>query len=60
MKMNNTLLSIKFMCVHAKSLPSCLTLYDPMDHSPLGSLVPGILQVRTLEWVARASSRGSS
>ena len=30
-----------------------------MDHSPQGSSVPGILQVRVLEWVARASSRGS-
>ena len=51
MKLNSTFLPIKFMCVHAKSLPLCLTLYDPMDHSPLGSSVPGILQVRILEWV---------
>ena len=36
----------------AKSLQSCLTLYDPIDGSPLGSPVPGILQERTLEWVA--------
>ena len=36
----------------AKSLQSCLTLYDPMDGSPPGSPVPGILQARTLEWVA--------
>ena len=36
----------------AKSLQSCLTLYDPIDGSPPGSLVPGILQARTLEWVA--------
>ena len=36
----------------AKSLQSCLTLYDPIDGSPLGSSVPGILQARTLEWVA--------
>ena len=36
----------------AKSLQSCLTLCDPMDCSPLGSPVPGILQARTLEWVA--------
>ena len=40
----------------AKSLQSCLTLYDPIDGSPPGSLVPGILQVRTLEWVAIAFS----
>ena len=36
----------------AKSLQLCLTLCDPMDGSPPGSPVPGILQVRTLEWVA--------
>ena len=36
----------------AKSLKSCPTLCDPIDGSPLGSLVPGILQARTLEWVA--------
>ena len=36
----------------AKSLQSCLTLWDPIDSSPPGSPVPGILQARTLEWVA--------
>ena len=37
----------------AKSLQSCLTLCDPIDSgSPLGCPVPGILQARTLEWVA--------
>ena len=36
----------------AKSLQSCLTLCDPIDGSPLGSAFPGILQARTLEWVA--------
>ena len=36
----------------AKSLQSCLTLSDPIDSSPPGSPVPGILQARTLEWVA--------
>ena len=36
----------------AKSLQSCLTLCDPIDGSPPGSAVPGILQARTLEWVA--------
>ena len=35
-----------------KSLQSCPTLCDPIDGSPPGSLVPGILQARTLEWVA--------
>ena len=36
----------------AKSLQSCLTLCDPIDASPPGSPIPGILQARTLEWVA--------
>ena len=36
----------------AKSLQSCLTLCDPIDVSPPGSPAPGILQARTLEWVA--------
>ena len=36
----------------AKSLQSCLTLCEPIDGSPPGSPVPGILQARTLEWVA--------
>ena len=36
----------------AKSLQSCPTLCDPRDGSPPGSSVPGILQARTLEWVA--------
>ena len=38
--------------VAAKSLQSCPTLCDPIDSSPWGSPVPGILQARTLEWVA--------
>ena len=36
----------------AKSLQSCLTLYDTIDGSPPGSPVPGILQARILEWLA--------
>ena len=36
----------------AKPLQSCLTLCDPVDGSPAGSAIPGILQARTLEWVA--------
>ena len=40
----------------AKSLQSCPTLCDPMDGSPPGSPVPGILLARTLEWVAIAFS----
>ena len=35
-----------------KSLQSCPTLCDPIDGSPPGSAIPGILQARTLEWVA--------
>ena len=48
------------VCVRVKSLQSCLTLSDPMDSSPPGSSVHGILQARILEWVAMTSSRGSS
>ena len=40
----------------AKSLQSCPTLCDPIDSSPPGSPVPGILRARTLEWVAIAFS----
>ena len=40
----------------AKSLQSCPTLCDPIDGSPPSSAVPGILQARTLEWVAIALS----
>ena len=36
----------------AKSLQSCPTLLDPIDGSPTGSPIPGILKARTLEWVA--------
>ena len=46
--------------VHAKLLQLCPTLSDPMDYSPPGSSVHGILQARVLEWVAVPSSRGSS
>ena len=40
----------------AESLQSCPTLCDPIDGSPPGSAIPGILQARTLEWVAIAFS----
>ena len=39
-------------CCCAKSLQSCPALCDPIDGSPRGSPIPGILQARTLEWVA--------
>ena len=42
----------KWAAAAAKSLQLCPTLYDPIDGSPPGSPVPGILQARTLEWVA--------
>ena len=41
-----------FAAAAAQSLQSCLTLWDPIDGSPPGSPVPGILQARTLGWVA--------
>jgi len=44
------------LIVAAKSLQSCPTLCDPIDGSPPGSPVPGILQARILEWVAISSS----
>ena len=50
MSLNNS--SIMHTAAAAKSLQSCLTLCDPIDGSPPGSSVPGILQARTLEWVA--------
>ena len=46
------MLSVVFHLFAAKSLQSCPTLCDPIDGSPPGSPVPGILQARTLEWVA--------
>ena len=49
---------VPFPC--AKLFPSCLTLCDPMDCSPPGSSVHGILQARILGWVVTPSSRGSS
>ena len=47
-----TYLLVLLYAVAAKSLQSCLTLCDPIDGRPPGSPVPGILQARTLEWVA--------
>ena len=43
--------------MHAKSLQLYLTLCDPMDHRLPGSSFRGILQTRTLKWVAMPSSR---
>ena len=43
---------VKAAAAAAKSLQSCPTQYDPIDGSPVGSPIPGVLQARTLEWVA--------
>ena len=48
----------EYAAAAAKSLQSCPTLCDPIDGSPPGFSVPGILQARTLEWVAIAKSIG--
>ena len=47
------------VCVCAKLIQSCLIVCDPMDYSPPGSSVEGILQAIILEWIAVPSSRGS-
>ena len=52
--------SVQLLAAAAKSLQSCLTLCDPIDSSPPGSPIPGILQARTLEWVAMAFSNAES
>ena len=44
--------NIRCAAAAAESLQSCLTLCNPIDSSPPGSAVPGILQARILEWVA--------
>ena len=50
---------ILLSCMCAESPQLCLTLCDPMDCSPPGSSVPGILQAGILEWIAISFSRGS-
>ena len=52
MKDNSNLIGITKAAAAAKSRQSCPTLCDPIDGSPPGSAAPGILQARTLEWVA--------
>ena len=49
---------LKNLCVHAKFLQSYLTLCNPLDCSPPGSSVHGILQERILKWVATPSFQG--
>ena len=60
LKLTHCKLTMRALTVHAKSLQLCPTLCNPMDHSPLGVSVHGILQARILELVARPSSRISS
>ena len=55
-KVMSLLFNILSAAAAAKSLQSCPTLCDPIDGSPPGSPVPGILQARTLEWGAISSS----
>ena len=52
MESHHQVTTVGIAAAAAKSLQSCLTLCDPIDGSPPGSPVPGILQARTLEWVA--------
>ena len=51
---------LEWVAAAAKSLQSCPTLCDPIDSSPPGSAVPGILQARTLEWLAISFSMHES
>ena len=53
-------LHLNMLSAAAKSLQSCPTLCNPIDGSPLGSPIPGILQARTLEWVAISFSNASN
>ena len=46
------IVNIEVAAAAAKSLQLCLTLCDPIDSNPPGFTIPGILQERTLEWVA--------
>ena len=54
------LLAFPCECVRAKSIQLCPTLCDPVDGSPPGSSVCGILQAKIPEWIAMPFSRGSS
>ena len=56
---SKVMLNILQTAAAAKSLHSCPTLCDPIDSSPPGSSIPGILQARILEWVAISFSNPS-
>ena len=60
MKQKHKAFSNNKFAATAKSLQSCPTLCDPIDGSPPGSPVPGILQVRILEWVAISFSNAGN
>ena len=51
-ELKSLLMKVKAAAAAAKLLQSCPTLCNPIDGSPSGSPIPGILQARTLEWVA--------
>ena len=61
MSINNGINTTQSPCAAAaaKSLQSCPTLCDPIDGSPPGSPVPGILQARTLEWVVQNNNNNT-
>ena len=59
-QLNPHIYSVGIFCYEREVTQSCLTLCDPMDCSPPGSSVHGILQARILEWVAISYFRGSS
>ena len=59
LELNRYKVSVVTSAAAAKTLQSCPTLCDPINGSPPGSAVPGILQARTLEWVAISFSNAS-
>ena len=54
---DQALFSVQYAAAAGKSLQSCLTLCDPIDGSPPGSPIPGILQARVLKWAAISFSK---
>ena len=58
-ELKSLLMKVKAAATAAKSLQSCPTLCDPRDGSPPGSPISGILQARTLEWVAISFSNAT-
>ena len=58
-ELKSLLMKVKAAATAAKSLQSCPTLCDPIDGRPPGSPISGILQARTLEWVAISFSNAT-